>query len=213
MFSTSQQISVDCDETFSSVVKPATIRIVLSLATSRHWHVHQLDFKNAFLHGQLSEIVYMHQLLGFRDPQHPDHVCLLQKFLYGLKQAPRVWFQWFSSYATIVGFTHSCCDSSLFLLHQEFSMTDLGSLNYILGISISRDDTCMFLHERQYALEVLKRVGMLNCYPCRTPIDIKHKLGVDGVNVSDPTLHRSPAGDLQYLTFTRPDLSFAAYGN
>jgi hypothetical protein len=49
---------VDYDETFSSVVKPATVRTVLSLAISRSWPVHQLDVKNAFLHGTLSETVY-----------------------------------------------------------------------------------------------------------------------------------------------------------
>ncbi|GJT84698.1 ribonuclease H-like domain-containing protein [Tanacetum coccineum] len=50
-----QHIGVDCDETFNLVVKAATIRTVLSLAASRHWHVHQLDVKNTFLRGHLSE--------------------------------------------------------------------------------------------------------------------------------------------------------------
>ncbi|GKE80340.1 ribonuclease H-like domain-containing protein, partial [Tanacetum coccineum] len=44
-----QQYGVDCSDTFSPVVKPATIRTVLSLALARNWHVHQLDVKNAFL--------------------------------------------------------------------------------------------------------------------------------------------------------------------
>ncbi|GKA86229.1 ribonuclease H-like domain-containing protein [Tanacetum coccineum] len=114
-----QLAGIDVDETFSPVVKPATIRTVLSLAISRHWPVHQLDVKNAFLHGSLSETVYMHQPPGFRDPQHPDHVCLLQRSLYGLKQAPRAWFQRFMAYATRVGFHHSRCDSSLFIYRQE----------------------------------------------------------------------------------------------
>lgn len=169
---------VDVDETFSPVVKPGTIRTVLSLAISRHWPVHQLDVKNAFLHGDLTETIYMHQPPGFRDPEHPDYVCLLQRSLYDLKQAPRAWFQRFATYITTVGFTPSRCDSSLFIyrqgddtaflllyvddivltassdsllqqiidsLHKEFSMTDLGALNYFLGVSVTRDSSGMFL--------------------------------------------------------------------
>ncbi|GKE69433.1 ribonuclease H-like domain-containing protein [Tanacetum coccineum] len=57
----SQQLGVDFDKTFSLVVKPVTIRTVLSLVVSRQWPIHQLDVKNAFLNGGLSETVYMHQ--------------------------------------------------------------------------------------------------------------------------------------------------------
>ncbi|GJR18759.1 ribonuclease H-like domain-containing protein [Tanacetum coccineum] len=224
-----QLAGIDVDETFSPVVKPATIRTVLSLAISRHWHVHQLDVKNAFLHGNLSETVYMHQPPGFRDAHHPDHVCLLQRSLYGLKQAPRAWFQRFAAYASRVGFHHSRCDSSLFIfrhgtdiaylllyvddivltasstaflqrviasLHAEFSMTDLGPLNYFLGVSVTRNRSGMFLCQQKYASEVLERAGMLTCNPCRTPVDTDFKLSADGDHVSDPTLYRSLAGAL-----------------
>ncbi|GJZ57520.1 ribonuclease H-like domain-containing protein [Tanacetum coccineum] len=114
----SQQLGVDFDETFSPVVKPATIRTVLSLAVSRRWPIHQLDVKNAFLNGDLSETVYMHQPPGFVDSRYPHHVCLLQRSLYGLKQAPRAWFQRFAGYATRAGFSPSRCDSSLFIYTQ-----------------------------------------------------------------------------------------------
>ncbi|GJY14763.1 ribonuclease H-like domain-containing protein, partial [Tanacetum coccineum] len=60
----------------------------------------------------------------------------------------------------------------------------------------------------KYATEVLERAGMLTCNPCRTPVDTDSKLAAAGDPVSDPTLYRRLAGALQYLTFTRPDISY-----
>ncbi|GKA11212.1 ribonuclease H-like domain-containing protein [Tanacetum coccineum] len=65
------QLCIDCDETSSPVVKPTTIHIVLSLALTRHWPVHQLDVMNAFLNVDLSETVYMHRPPDFVDPRYP----------------------------------------------------------------------------------------------------------------------------------------------
>ncbi|GJV17684.1 ribonuclease H-like domain-containing protein [Tanacetum coccineum] len=57
-------IGVDCGDTFSPVVKPATVRTVLSLALSCGWLVHQLDVKNAFLNGMfLSQRKYAMEIL------------------------------------------------------------------------------------------------------------------------------------------------------
>jgi hypothetical protein len=80
---------VDYDETFSPIVKPATVRTVLATAVSRDWSVQQLDVKNVFLHGTLSKTVFCSQPTGFANLAHPDLVCRLYKSLYGLKQAPR----------------------------------------------------------------------------------------------------------------------------
>lgn len=79
---------VDFGDTFSLVVKVATIRIVLSIATTLHWTINQLDVKNAFLHGDLKEIVFMEQPQGFKNLVFSIHVCRLKKAPYGLKQAP-----------------------------------------------------------------------------------------------------------------------------
>nr|GEW39171.1 ribonuclease H-like domain-containing protein [Tanacetum cinerariifolium] len=134
----SQQQGIDCDEIFSLMVIPATIRTVLSLAVSREWPVHQLDLKNAFLYGHLYETVYMHEPPGFVDRNKPNYVCHLHRSLYGLKQAPRSDIDYLLLYMDDIILTAS---SSAFLqwiiasLHREFAMTDLGSLNYFLGIS------------------------------------------------------------------------------
>lgn len=71
----SQEVGVDSDETFSSIVRPATIRTVLALAMARNWSIHQLDVKNAFLHDDLQETVYMHQPPDFVGRKFP-HNCV-----------------------------------------------------------------------------------------------------------------------------------------
>ncbi|KAK4352696.1 hypothetical protein RND71_028214 [Anisodus tanguticus] len=238
-----QHVGVDCGEMFSLLVKPATIRNVLSLALSKAWPIHQLDVKNVFLHGYLKETVYMRQPLGFRDPKHPHHVCLLKKSLYGLKQSPQAWYTQFTDYVFTIGFTDSRSDNSLFIYYRgsslayillyvdviiltassdalrqsimtmlisEFAMKDLAFLSYFLGIVVTRHAGGLFLSQKKYAAEIIERAGMSSCKSTSTPVDTKPKLSAAaGVPYEDPTSYRSLAGALQYLTFTRPDITYA----
>jgi hypothetical protein len=110
-----QQPGIDYHETYSPVIKPTTVRLVLSLAISAGWSIQQIDIQNAFLHGHLSEEVFMTQPPGFQHPQYPHHVCKLNKALYGLKQAPRAWFSRLSSRLLELGFHGSQSDTSLFI--------------------------------------------------------------------------------------------------
>ncbi|KAJ3699566.1 hypothetical protein LUZ61_003271 [Rhynchospora tenuis] len=121
-----QEEGLDYFETFSPVVKPATIRTVLTIALANNWHVHQLDVNNAFLHGDLEETIYMQQPPGFVDSLNPDKVCLLKKALYGLKQAPRAWFHKLRDFLQSQKFQCSQSDNSLFVFQEK------GTVLYIL---------------------------------------------------------------------------------
>ena len=91
-----QTYGVEYSDTFSPVAKMTFVRLFISLAATYNWDLHQLDIKNAFLHGDLQEEVYMEQPRGFVAHGEIGKVCLLHKSLYGLKQGPRAWFGKFS---------------------------------------------------------------------------------------------------------------------
>nr|GEV02005.1 ribonuclease H-like domain-containing protein [Tanacetum cinerariifolium] len=88
-------------------------------------------------------------------------------------------------------------------------MTDLGALNYFLGNSVTCESSGMFLSQKKHALELLDRAHLVNCNPTRTLFDTESKLGSDGDPIFDSTLYHSLAGGLQYLTFTRLNISYA----
>ena len=114
-----QRYGIDYKDTFSPIVKIATIRVVLAISVSRGWSLRQLDVKNAFLHGVLEEEVYMKQPPGFAHPDAPTYICKLDKALYGLKQAPRAWYSRLSTKLQALGFLPSKADTSLFLYNKS----------------------------------------------------------------------------------------------
>jgi histone deacetylase 1/2 len=183
----------------------------------------------------------MKQPPGFEDPSKPNYHCKLDKALYGLKQAPRAWYSRLSSKLQALGFIASKADISLFIykkgsflvyvddiiitgsspvaidalladLRSDFALKDLGSLNYFLGIQVTRLSDGILQSQEKYATDLLHRVGMLSCKPVPTPISDTEKLSVhDGTPLGpeDVKNYRSVVGALQYLSHTRPDLAFA----
>jgi len=113
-----QHYGLDYEDTFSPVVKAATIRLVLAVSVSRGWSLRQLDVKNAFLHGVLEEEVYIRQPPGYENKKVPHYVCKLDKALYSLKQAPRAWYSRLSSQLRRLGFVASKADTSLFIYNK-----------------------------------------------------------------------------------------------
>jgi hypothetical protein len=94
----SQIEGVDYEETFASIARYTSIRVVMSLVSFMGWRIHQMDVKTTFLNGIIEGEVYIEQLQGFEVNGMESHVCRLKKDLYGLKQAPR------ASYSRIDGY-------------------------------------------------------------------------------------------------------------
>ena len=110
-----QTYGVDYSETFSSVAKIDTIRVLFSIAANKDWPLHQFDVKNAFLHGKIEEEVYMKAPPGFSSDYSPGEGCKLNKALYGLKQSPKEWFGRFTTAMKKFGYRQSNPDHTLFL--------------------------------------------------------------------------------------------------
>jgi hypothetical protein len=131
-----QTYGLDYTETFSPVAKLNSIRIIISLAANLDWPLHQLDVKNAFLHGDLNETVYMAQPPGFESKG--EYVCHLKKSIYGLKQSPRAWFDKFSKAVVSHGMTRSQADHSVFFKKTKTGIVIL--VVYVDDIVITGSD-------------------------------------------------------------------------
>ncbi|GKF51335.1 uncharacterized mitochondrial protein-like protein, partial [Tanacetum coccineum] len=116
---------------------------------------------------------------------------------------------------TVFPFIGSSCNpkiSTLELttrLNHKFSIKDLGALNYFLGFEVAYTDNGLFLTQSKYARDILKRADLYDSNPVSTPLATHVSFTADGIPYSDSTLYRSLVGALQYLTITRPDLSYA----
>ncbi|RVW15373.1 Retrovirus-related Pol polyprotein from transposon TNT 1-94 [Vitis vinifera] len=164
----------DYGDTFSPVAKIASVRASLH---GCYWPLYQLDIKNAFLHGDLAEEVYMEQPPGFVAQGESGLVCRLRRSLYGLKQSPRAWFT-----VLVLLFKSLACFAVQQTIQFSIIITpwgstkDLGKLKYFLGIEIAQSSSGVVLSQRKYALDILEETGMLDCKPVDTPMDPNVKL-------------------------------------
>ena len=114
-----QIFGLNYSDTFSPVAKMASVRLLLVIAAIRHWPLYQLDIKNAFLHDDLEEEVYMEKLHEFvAQGESSNMVFRLHISLYGLKKSPRAWFGIFSTVVQQFGMVCSEVDHSVFYRHS-----------------------------------------------------------------------------------------------
>jgi hypothetical protein len=109
----SQVEGIDYHETFSPVAKMNYIHLVLVLAASHKWEVHQMDVKSTFLHGDLQEEIYMEQPPGYVQ-NDSSLLCRLKKSLYGLKQAPQAWYAKIDTFLIAIGFSRCHFDPNVY---------------------------------------------------------------------------------------------------
>ncbi|KAG7599314.1 Reverse transcriptase RNA-dependent DNA polymerase [Arabidopsis suecica] len=106
--------------------------------------------------------------------------------------------------------SHALLQQTLQSLATHFSIKDPEDLHYFLGLEGRRTQSGLYLTQRCYILDLLTRCNMLDAKPVMTPIAASSKLSLfSGTSLSDPSEYRTVIRSLQYLTFTRPDISYA----
>ncbi|BBG94207.1 Ankyrin repeat family protein [Prunus dulcis] len=229
-----QTEGIDYHDTFSPTAKMITIHCLLAIAAAQNWSLSQLDFNNAFLHGDLYEEIYVSPPPGLQR-QGENLVCRLNKSLYGLKQASRQWFAKFTRAVLAAWFIQSkkgtlftalliyvddilingngqkAISSLKQFLQSRFKIKDFGDLKYFLGIEVSRSKQGICISQRKYTLDILKDSGILGAKPVAFPMEQGTKLSDAGVLLKDPSQFRRLVGRPIYLTITRPDITYAVH--
>ena len=121
-----QEYEIDYEETFAPIARLSSVMTLIAIYAARKWPLFQMDVKNSFLNGELSEEVFMKLPSSYSHPSgFPHRVCRLRRALYGLKQTPRAWFAKFSSTISQDGFSRSFFNTTLFLRLFDHGITIL----------------------------------------------------------------------------------------
>uniref|UniRef100_A0A2N9FYP7 Reverse transcriptase Ty1/copia-type domain-containing protein n=1 Tax=Fagus sylvatica TaxID=28930 RepID=A0A2N9FYP7_FAGSY len=95
-------------------------------------------------------------------------------------------------------------------LQGDFALKDLGPLHFFLGVEAHKVDSGMYLSQRRYIIDLLRKTNLHEAKPVSSPMALSTVLSqYTGSSLSDPSSYRSVVGSLQYLSLTRPDISFA----
>ena len=125
----SQVPGVDFGRTSAPTARLSSLRFILALAAAQDWEIHQIDFKNAYLNGDLDEEIYMKQPPGWEEPGRENWVCRLLKAIYGLKQAGHQWYLKVKELFEDLGLQRCEYDQGVLYLH-------LPDLNLIVAIHV-----------------------------------------------------------------------------
>nr|CAH66560.1 OSIGBa0113K06.6 [Oryza sativa] len=205
---------LDFGETFAPVARLEAICILLAFASWFDIKLFQMDVKSAFLNGEIAELVFVEQPPGFEDPKYPNHDFKIGKVDTTL-------------FTKIIGDDFFVCqiyvDDIIFgstnevfckefgdMMSREFEMSMIGELSFFLGLQIKQLKDGTFVSQTKYIKDLLKRFGLEDAKPIKTPMATNGHLDLDeGGKPVDLKLYRSMIGSLLYLTASRPDIMFS----
>ncbi|KAL0392770.1 UNVERIFIED_CONTAM: Retrovirus-related Pol polyprotein from transposon TNT 1-94 [Sesamum radiatum] len=147
-----QKEGIDYFDTYSSVARLTTIRVLIVLTSVYNLLIHQMHVKTAFLYGELEQI-YMDQPEGFVVHDNKRKVYKLVKSLYGLKQAPKQW--------------HAKFDQTIL----AFCFTDIGGVDIVLGIKLIRSIDGIAISQSHYVEKINENFGYQNSRVAKMPYD------------------------------------------
>ncbi|GKA05026.1 retrovirus-related pol polyprotein from transposon TNT 1-94 [Tanacetum coccineum] len=177
-----QQEGIDYDENYAPVSILESIRILLAYACALYFQLFQMDVKSAFLNGFINE-------------EKSSNLIIVQIYVDDI----------------IFGLTcQDMCDEFAKIMHDEFEMSMMGELNFFLGLQIKQMEDGIFFNQSKYIKEMLKKFGLEDSKPMKTPMSSDTKLTKDEECESvDSTKYRGMIGSLLYLTASRPDIMFS----
>nr|GEW23804.1 putative ribonuclease H-like domain-containing protein [Tanacetum cinerariifolium] len=186
------------------VHKDHPVTQIIAYASFMGFMVYQMDVKSVFLYGTIKEEVYVCQLLGFEDPDHPNKVYKVVKALYGLHQAPRAWYETMANYLLENGFQRGKRSNTIYQ-----KMSSMGELTFFLGLQVKQKKDGIFISQVKYVAEILRKFRLTEGKSASTPIDTDKPLlkDLDGEDV-DVHTYKSMIGSLMYLTSSRLDIMF-----
>ncbi|GKV33035.1 hypothetical protein SLEP1_g41587 [Rubroshorea leprosula] len=178
-----QQPRVDYGETYAPVARHDTVRLLIALAANLGWKLFHMDIKSAFLNGVLQEEIYVDQPPGI------DDYLMSQGFKKSTKEAT-LYVKGNSNESQLILSLYvddllltrndlKSLEQFKKVMMQEFAITDLGETKYFLGLEVQQLSKGIFICQRKYALDILKKFEMENCKPVATPLVQYEKLSKD----------------------------------
>jgi hypothetical protein len=160
-----QRHGLDYFETFSPVIRQASIRILLSIAAAENMHIHQMDVNSAFLQGKIDTEVYMKAPpeLGLGENKY----LRLKKALYGLKQASRIWNNNLNEFLLSIGFKRSKIEPCIYTSDEHGD-------KIIIGVYV---DDLIILSKNMANITYVKS-RLCAQYPMKDLKDVKNIIGM-----------------------------------